>query len=89
MSLHRRNPRRDWNEAEIINALEAIGVTVCRMSGEGLPDLLCHYRATWLPIEVKGPRGKLTSAQVKLRRTTGFPVVRSISEALQLFGVTP
>jgi Holliday junction resolvase len=63
MSLHRRAARRDTVEAEIVQALERVGVQVYRISGAGLPDLLCWYRGQWTPLEVKGPKGKLTEAQ--------------------------
>ncbi len=40
MSLHRRNPRRDANELEIVDALEKVGALVARLSVAGLGDLL-------------------------------------------------
>jgi Holliday junction resolvase len=81
--------RRDANERNIIVALEQIGVIVLPVSGPGCPDLLCYCprEARWLPIEVKGPSGKLTRAQVNVRRVAAYPVVRSVEEALALFGV--
>ena len=87
MSLSRRNPRRDYKEAEIVSALQQIGVYVMRISGPGNPDLLCHFRGQWLPMEVKGPRGRLTHAQVQTRAQAPYPVVRSVGEALAHFGV--
>ena len=83
----RRAAKRDWNEEAIVRALEAIGVDVWRVSNPGLPDLLTHQRGVWLPIEVKGPRGRLTNQQAVMRRRVTFPVVRSVTEALALFGV--
>lgn len=79
--------KRDWQERSIISELEAIGVTVIPISGVGAPDLLCYSRGTWLAMEVKGPRGRLTSAQVAMRAKAPYPVVRSVAEALTLFGV--
>ena len=82
-----QNRKRDWNEAAIISALRAIGVTVRQISGEGVPDLLCHSRGKWLVVEVKRPRGKLTPAQRELQRVAPFPVVEDVPSALALFGV--
>ena len=79
--------KRDQNEAAIVQALEAIGVTVLRLSGKGCPDLLCCRQGVWLPIEVKRPRGRLTPAQRAVRQAAPFPVAESIEDALGLFGV--
>lgn len=79
--------KRDFGEAAIVSALESIGVTVRRVSGEGVPDLLCHSRGIWLPIEVKRPRGHLTPAQKALYQLAPYPVVERPEEALALFGV--
>ncbi len=79
--------RRDQNEAAIVAALRAIGVTVLRVSGAGCPALLCfHWREGWLPLEVKRATGRLTPAQADLRAQAPFCVVRSPGEALALFG---
>jgi hypothetical protein len=40
MSIHRKNAKRDANEPEVIQTLEACGWNVRRISGAGLPDLL-------------------------------------------------
>ena len=80
--------RRDWNEAAIVSALEAIGVTVLRVSGAGCPDLFAHSTwQGWMAIEVKQPRGRLTPAQIATRAKAPFAVVRSVTDALALFGV--
>lgn len=60
MTLHRRAPRRDDGERDIIAALRAAGAMVWPISAEGIPDLLVGHRGRWLFIEVKkplGPRG--------------------------------
>lgn len=90
MSLHRRNPRRDVNEAGIIAALRSIGLIVLPLSGSGVPDLLVYspQERRWLPIEVKVARGKLKPRQEALMANAPYPVVRSIPEALALFGVS-
>lgn len=78
--------RRDWNERQIVSALQAIGVTVERLSAPGLPDLLAwHPRDGFRLIEVKQPRGRLTMAQE--RQTMPYSVIRSVDEALALYGV--
>ncbi len=79
--------RRDFNEAAIVSALEAIGVTVLRLSGDGVPDLLCYSRGAWLPLEVKRPRGQLTRSQQQRQVQAPCPIVTSPEEALACFGV--
>ena len=80
--------KRDALEPHIVDALEQIGVTVFRISGAGCPDLLCHARGVWLPVEVKsGKAGRLTPAQENARLRAAYPVVRSVADALALFGV--
>lgn len=52
--------KRDANHGEIVQALEAVGVTVCdtSMAGSGFPDLLCYRRSTGILrlIEIKNPK---------------------------------
>lgn len=47
--------RIDENEPEIVAALEARGVSVCRLKdvGRGCPDLLCGFAGLTVLIEVK------------------------------------
>ena len=59
----RKAAKRDANEREIIDALEAHGVSVTQLSQEGVPDLLCSYRGRWFLVEVKSEKGKLTEDQ--------------------------
>lgn len=84
MSLHRRAARKDESAREIIDALEALGVFVVVLSGEGVPDLLCGWQGEWMPLELKsegglvldkrngrtyrGADGKLTPAQDRFIR---------------------
>lgn len=79
--------KRDGNERDIIAALENHGIIVVPVSGVGCPDLLCYspLKRIWLPVEVKTKAGKLTPSQVKLQRVAAYPVVRSVTEALNLF----
>jgi hypothetical protein len=80
LSLHRRNPRRDANEPEIVEALEAVGAEVWKLSGTGLPDLLVRFRGRLHAGEVKTRKGRLTAAQ------GAFPVWRTAGEALSAIG---
>lgn len=82
--------KRDWVEASIVAALRQVGIVVLPISGVGCPDLLlyCPQTRVWLPVEVKGPAGRLTPAQVKLRALAPYPVIRTAAEGLALFGVS-
>lgn len=91
MSLNRYATRRDANEPQIIEALEAAGATVFRL--ERPVDLLVGYRGRTLLLEVKrplGPKGgekdrTLTVAQRRFNaRWAGDPVriVRTPLEAV-------
>ncbi len=82
MSLSRRNPRRDANEALIVEALQAAGYDVTRVSGVGAPDLLVRRLGrpgalAW-GCEVKSATGRRTAAQA----VSGWPIVRTPEEAL-------
>jgi len=78
--------KRDWNEAAIVSALEGIGIRCVRLSAPGCPDLLAyHPREGFRLLEVKQPRGRLTEAQQEF--DLPFTVVRSVPEALAIFGV--
>ncbi len=82
-SLHRRNPRRDGNELELVRALEAQGFVVDRISGTGLPDLLVSKaKQMWL-CEVKQPKGKLKPTQIAWRARFQGPtpiILRSLED---------
>jgi hypothetical protein len=80
MSLSRRNPRRDANEPAIVQALEAVGAEVWRLSGTGLPDVLCRFRGVLYAAEIKTLHGRLSASQ------GAFPVWRSREDALQAIG---
>ena len=55
--------KRDAGEDAIVEALEAVGAFVFRISGSGVPDLLCGFRGKWVPLEVKSATGELTERQ--------------------------
>jgi Holliday junction resolvase len=87
----RRAARIDLNHGEVVDALRKVGVSVVSLAsvGNGIPDLLAAKNdKVWL-IEVKGPKGKLTPAQVEFMAT--WPgvvhIVRSVDDALRLVGV--
>lgn len=85
MSLHRRNPRRDANEAAIVEVFRAAGFSVSHLSGTGVPDLMLSKAGKFWLIEVKAPKGRLQAAQVKWRQQFQGPppaVVRSVDEAI-------
>jgi hypothetical protein len=64
VSLHRKNPKRDANELDIIKGLADLQVHVFQLSGSGLPDLLVSLDGLLALIEVKnGTAGRLTPAQ--------------------------
>jgi hypothetical protein len=63
MSLRRLNPRRDQNEADIIDALERCGFTVARLSARGVPDLVIGKQRVTKLAEVKRGKAQLNEAQ--------------------------
>lgn len=78
--------KRDLNEAQIVEALEACGWLVQRISAKGFPDLVCwHPRKSFRLVEVKSPKGKATEAQLEAQ-ADGWPVVtvRTVDEAANL-----
>ena len=81
--------RKDRTQADIVKALRKVGAWVYVMNQNGVPDLLVFYQGRWFPVEVKSPRGRFTLRQQAVwRHWPMFPVVRSVAEALALFGVT-
>lgn len=87
VSLHRRNPRRDANEPAIVDALEAVGAKVKRLSAAGVADLLVMFRGRIYLLEVKGRKGRPTEAQDETL-ADGWPVttVREPRAALKAIG---
>ncbi len=74
--------RRDANEAELVKALEQMGVTVTKVSGKGAPDVICSFRGRDFCFEIKGPKGRYTEAQ----QHTRWPIIRTVSDALTAMG---
>lgn len=86
MSIHRRAPRRDRNEAEIVRTLRALpGCTVLQLSGAGVPDLAVWYQGRWYLGEVKAPQGRRTTLQRWPDHLV--PVWRTTEDALATLGV--
>lgn len=102
MSIHRRDAKRDMNEAPIVEALIAAGASVTRLSDKGVPDLLVGYGGRTCLLEVKAPAGErggqkrgaagLTEEQRGWWATwLGDPpvIVHTPEEALRAIGVQP
>lgn len=87
----RRAARTDSPHKAIVAALRAIGVYVldCSRLGNGAPDLFCYHAKNheWYAVEVKTAKGRLTPMQADLHDLANVYIVRSVSEALALFGV--
>lgn len=93
--------QRDANEPAIVRALMAVGASVQRLDGTGVPDLLVSYRGVLCLLEVKNPDAKgggkyntgdgcLTEAQTRWWKTwTGKPpvIVWTAQDALLAIGV--
>lgn len=90
--------RRDKNEPEIIEALEAVGCIVQPLSATGVPDLLVGFGGRTRLLEVKGPlntRGKAGKHDLTPDQKSWFAgwrgepivVVRSIEDALTAIGL--
>ena len=75
---HAGGGKRDLAEPAIVAALEAYGVRVWRLGGQGNPDLLCLYREKYTPLEVKTGRSKANANQ----RDIPWVIVRSVEDAL-------
>ena len=76
----------DSNQPEIVTALEKIGCSVYDASRVGkIPDLIVGYRGCTLLLEVKTPKGRLSSEQVEWHKEwRGHScVVRSPKEAIE------
>lgn len=80
MSIYRRAAKRDANESPIVELFRKSGCTVARLSGPGLPDLLCGVRGVTFLVEIKDgakakSRRQLTDAQEEWsRKWKGGPV---------------
>lgn len=93
MSNLRRNPKRDANEARIVEALRGVGCYVRPLNVADVPDLLVsHPRCGVVLLEVKSKRGRLSAGQAAeieaIQQHGGQAVVvRSVTEALRAVGL--
>ena len=80
--------KRDSNEREIIDALEAMGCSVTQLSQPGVPDLLIGVAYHNLLLEVKSPGESLTPQQrVWHNAWHGTAhVVWTVAEAIEIVG---
>ena len=79
------NPKRDANEPEIVEALQAVGASVLRADDV---DLIVGYRGVNYLMEIKTPEGKLNKKQQKFFRSWKGQVniIRTVDQALMLIG---
>jgi Holliday junction resolvase len=80
--------KRDANEDAIVSAVQLAGWKVFKISGKGLPDLMCVRRGAVKMLEIKAKGGTLTESQADrfpLFAANGLPVlvVRTPQEALR------
>jgi hypothetical protein len=79
----RRFMRRDGNEQEVIDALEAKGAYVLKIAQVGAPDLIVFFRGrSWL-MEVKQPKGGFKPAQIRFRETWKGPEIHTVRSAVE------
>ena len=85
----RRASRVDQNQKSIVDALRKCGVTVRVTSqfGDGFPDLLCSHRNRMAFLECKLPKERLTAEQEKFHADFPVCIVRSVDDALMVFGL--
>jgi hypothetical protein len=68
--------KRDAAEPEVVEAFEAGGAKVWRISGKDIPDLIVGYLGVNRAVEVKTDRAKLKTGQAKCHAAwTGDPPV--------------
>jgi hypothetical protein len=84
MSFRKRagGGKRDLAEQAIVDALQAVGARVWRLSGTGNPDLLVLHRGRYTPLEVKTEKGRRTANQTDIPWT----LVRLPEQALLAIG---
>jgi len=81
----RRAAKRDYAEAEIVNALEEMKATVYRLDQP--VDLLIGYRGRSILAEVKTGKGKLNENQIKFIESWNggdIPILRTSDDAINL-----
>lgn len=90
MSLPRYAARRDRNEPDIVEGLEACGWECKRLSSEELPDLLCRHRGSGqlalLEIETGSYKRRRSKEQLAMLRAWSIPIVKTLDEAVRALG---
>lgn len=71
--------KRDKNERSLKAVLGHYGWHWTSVSGPGLPDAIVCKRGRLAWVEIKGPKGKLTEAQLK-----AFAVLRGVDSPLYI-----
>lgn len=82
--------KRDANEPAIVDALEAVGAVVVRISMMDVPDLLVGFRGDNFMLEVKNGKAKPSPGQSTFHaewRGKPIVVVRGVDEALTAIGI--
>ena len=86
----RRAAKVDANQAEIVQALRAVGASVqlLHMVGGGCPDTLCGFRGKNYALEIKDGKGTTTPAEREwlLAWRGQAYIVRSVDDALRVIG---
>lgn len=88
MSRSRLPHKRDRNQPEIVSAFESMGCTVFDSSamGNGFPDLVVGMPGKSLLVEVKMPKGKFTTDQVRFFKSWAgqYDSVSSVNDVIDL-----
>ena len=81
----RYDAKRDENEPDIVEALEAVGAKVLRLDDV---DLIVGFRDRLYMLEVKTPKGRLNKKQQRFfREWAGYVyIIRSVDDALKRIG---
>jgi hypothetical protein len=83
-----RNAKIDKNQNQIVNALREFGASVTSLAsaGNGVPDIVVGYNYKNYLMEIKGPNGTLTPAQIIWHENWKGTVyvVRTAEEAISI-----
>jgi hypothetical protein len=90
VTLHRRNAKRDANEAGLVRLARQLGATWLSLSVADGPDGILGWQGVNYLVEVKTPKGKHKPGQIEFAASwQGAPVhvVRTEEDLLHLLGV--
>ncbi len=84
----RLRARIDANQAEILDALRAVGAEARSVAalGSGMGDVLVAFRRRLFLLEVKTTRGQLTADQMTFHQRWPVSIVRTVDDALDAIG---